>query len=387
MEQDKHIQITFMPWAPLDKEIKMGPISFLPFSSAAQRIPDAAIQKHLADYFKCYVNPEDLSPVDTIMLCSHGDNPIRVLSDVEKNEITKAIDALVFCAIGTQNMTSVSANARSWVPPTSDAFETYTQNLHPETEHFSVTVGSMKHIVKFGATCFTKPWSTGGTTFTLSNHLVVAFDKLLAPSNGDADFRDRVFRSLEWFRLANTEGGNVSPFSKVVMMATAFEIILDIGSGSEKKLTMAYRLEEICGCKDSLRETRKIGMKQLEHTFAKVAWWGYDFYNLRNSIVHGTPVTTRDLMYADPWPNHLIVANLVFYECALRKLLQRGYMEDICHKAIECAKIMNAGEDFKVLLQLPFNIAFSPNGYKERLGWVIKRESGGSTKSGQQDAG
>lgn len=88
-----------MPWAGIEKEIKLGPVTFWPFSiQASKRVGNPALRKHLEKYFQCYVDHQG-QPVDTVTVCSHGPSDFRQLNPVEEGETRAAVDALIFSVI------------------------------------------------------------------------------------------------------------------------------------------------------------------------------------------------------------------------------------------------------------------------------------------------
>jgi len=56
------------------------------------------------------------------------------------------------------------------------------------------------------------------------------------------------------------------------------------------------------------------------------AWWGWDFYKLRNAVVHGDDIPTKDLVYTD-WITHSIVADMTFYSYVVFLLNESGYID------------------------------------------------------------
>lgn len=62
--------------------------------------------------------------------------------------------------------------------------------------------------------------------------------------------------------------------------------------------------------------------------------WAWDFYDLRSRIVHGDSVPPSDLIYKD-WLTHLIVSELVFWECMKRELLKHKCIGDNVYSAAD----------------------------------------------------
>jgi len=316
------MQIWFMPWADLGQELRLGPVIFWPFKKMAKsKIQDQSVLTHLHRYFGYYVDHRGQS-VDTITICSRRTNDFRVLRGQKASDIRKASDALIFTIISDATKAAVCTNNRTLGPPSADRYELLTQNFQPGNNHLSIQAGSLlSGGWKIGDISFPMPWCLGGSFGSPNDKIIQGFDRAFGRGI-PKDFRDRLFRALEWFRLAHTESDKVSSVSKVVMMATAFEIVLNLPMVGDKSGRFADELEKRCAITQSLRQTR-LDRKGKNQTRAKVAWWGWDFYKLRNAIVHGDVIRPRQLKYlcqTRTWLSQLIVADLVFWQCVTKDL-------------------------------------------------------------------
>lgn len=325
-----YYQVCFMPWAGLDKELKLGPVTFWPFPMKTEGwVADTAIREYLARYFRCYVDHQG-RPVETVTICSHRPADFRRLGENQVGEIRAAVDALIFSIICPATKTGVCANNYSMGPPSAERYQLITQNFHPGEDSIAVQAGSVRSTGwKIGQISFPKPWSTGGAFASPDPCLLEAFTKFFEPGFLADEMKERILRSLEWFRFAHIGSDDVSWQSKIVMMATAFEIALDVPDQPNKKSWIADRLDMLCGTEGMLREDRSIGRSQINHT--KIGWWGWDFYQLRNEIVHGDVIRPEQLRYLTPamkWLTQPIVADLVFWECVTRELYAHGCLGD-----------------------------------------------------------
>src|SRR5262245_29088400 len=111
-----HKQIWFMPWAGLNKELKLGPITFWSFSAAQTHVTDKTLRKHLERYFRCYIDYQG-QPVQSVTIASHGTIDFRELSQEEASESRAAVDALLFSTICPATKTAVCANNKTMGPP------------------------------------------------------------------------------------------------------------------------------------------------------------------------------------------------------------------------------------------------------------------------------
>lgn len=209
-------------------------------------------------------------------------------------------------------------------------FHLITQNFLPGNNHLAVRAGSCLHGGwEIGEITFPQPWSSGGILGVPDTKLLAGFDKVFEPTFPD-DVRERLFRSLEWFRLSHVENDDISPLSKVIMMATAFEILLQVPNVPRKKQWIADEIEKRISTDDFLREKRE-DPKGKEQTYSKAAWWIWDFYELRNCIVHGDQIKLERLRYPTPdrdWLTYLLVADIVFWECVQRELFDQECIGD-----------------------------------------------------------
>jgi hypothetical protein len=316
-----NFQVSFMPWAGIQQTIQVGPVTFWPFQlQVTERVADTRIREYLEKYFRCYVNHQG-KPVNSVTICSHGAVNFRQLIPSEAGEVRAAVDALLFSVICPAIKNAVLVNNISMLPPSVDKYQLFTQNFHSDANWITVRTGNVLSAGwKIGEISFPQPWTVGNSFESPDPELLNSFSKVF-DLGFPAEQRQRFQRSLEWFRLAHVESDEVSPLSKVVMMVTAFEILLDVPDQPNKKEWIANRLDKLCKSPNTILEHRQIRGQTVTHS--KMGWWAFDFYNLRNKVVHGDPVGTQELRYSGSsrvWLTHLIVADLVFWECLTREL-------------------------------------------------------------------
>ena len=365
-----HLQISFMPWAGLKNSITLGPVSFWPYSKeASNKITDPTVRNYLDRYLKSYVDNSGES-VDTVTVCSHGNNDFHLLNDIEYQELRNCTDALIFSVIASQCRNAVCANNRNFGPPSSDAFEMVTQNFDVANDYVHVRAGSLTSAGwKIGEITFSKPWAMGGSFGNPNKELISAFSKCFS-KEFPKDIRERLFRSLEWFRLAHTESEQISDLSKVVMVVTGFEILLKFPQNGKRKYFVEY-LERNISSRDFNREIRT-NDKGKAFDMSLASCWAWDFYDLRSKIVHGESVPNSALIFRD-WITHLIVSDLVFLECVKRELFKN---KCIGHNVYECAEKITAIEDEKTAVTEALARWFL--GFKavhKALGWLPENNS------------
>jgi len=328
-------QISLLPWLEL-ADIQIGNAIFWKYDTSV--ISDGDTKAYLDKYVKCYVDKHQ-KPVKTLSIASYKDkNYFEPLTAEEYQELNFARNILCFLCIGEQSRIALANKNSSIGPPSSDIFDMVSQNFIPGTEDIAVKSGSM---TSGGWTLdkihFQEPWSTGGFFKNLNRYVLDAINTLLTLPEHE-DFKNRLLRSSEWFRLAHLENGSISPFFRAVMMATAFEIIFDIPNVRDKAGFLSDKIDQTIARDNFIQATRQYGKaNEKSKTRSVAAWWGWDFYKLRNSVVHGDNIPMSDLIYSD-WITHTIVADMMFYAYVVYLLQETGCMTDK-YKAPEFAEV------------------------------------------------
>jgi hypothetical protein len=98
-------------------------------------------------------------------------------------------------------------------------------------------------------------------------------------------------------------------------------------------------------------------------------WWSYDFYELRNSIVHGDNVPPERLKYNNKF-SHIDIADIVFYECMIDIILG-FYLYDRLSLGDKC-KLILFGSKIKdnSIKNLTSELWLSANSIHKAFGWI-----------------
>lgn len=362
--------ISFMPWYPVKESFSVGPVKFWPYwNNRESMVRDEGERRWLDRYFACYRNHYD-EPVETITMCSLDG---EYASGEEADTILRnAANALIFSVVAPNIVTTIVKEEGEWLPPSSDFFELFTQIVNLESDTISVKAGCLiSGGNRKGKVRFSMPWSTGGHNTSTNNEVLGGLSILLeaGPSN---KIYERIFRSLEWFRLAHFEGHQISPWSKVVMMSTAFETLLDL-PGNLSKVAFAGQVEVVINNKDFICHEGPVDRKKKNlQTHNAVYWWAFHFYGLRSEIVHGNDVLPDKFPYPpNSSVNQLMVADLVFYEILIRLLMDNNLVGDgarAFQKHIDSMFNEASSDDSIAWNFLSSNLGF--NRAHERLGWI-----------------
>ena len=333
------VDICFLPWLRLIKPIEMGGVAFLPAEELINRLEDKAIANQVRRTLSCYVD-ETGKPLSNNTVCQlKNRRRAERMSEKDVTIIRQAVDALYFASVFAQSQGGI-------LDPN---YSSHYSIQHFELVHHKAPVGSDTFRVvrpnaiivncSYDSFKFRRPLGVGIRPLVLdyrfAEELCSLFDR------GSRELRERVLRALEWVRFAHDDTGSVTEPSKVVMMATAFEILLQISNRSQKKKKLMDALDKLCRARSSVARRRKVdrprrgtGKVRKRKTFSLMAWWMRDFYELRNAVVHGDEIHDRRLLHTTACGKipHLRVADVVMGECVWRGLFEAGLVGDDCRR-------------------------------------------------------
>ena len=326
-------EVLFMPWAGLGVPITIGPFQFVPWSKLS--VVDQGIRDYLNRYFGRYVDHfgKAVKSVTLVSLDSDNFTPSPYLPHEEPRN---AVNVLIFSTIGAQVIATVRDNDNNLAPPTADRYQLLQKSFRPTDEVVAVQVGGSTHIGAIKDIFFPMPWDLGGRFTAPNEDMVAALGKLM-DGTASRNIRTRIFRALEWFRLAHIASNGIGDLSRVVMMATAFEILFEIPEGQGKTKKFVEEVASHLKQPTTKMETRNVTIKRRNKkgTSKPVnrslpGWWANDFYDLRSRVVHGDEIDQERLRFRD-WISQLIVADVVFWQCVTSELYQQGYLGSEIH--------------------------------------------------------
>jgi hypothetical protein len=257
----------------------------------------------------------------------------ELLADLEENKrqvIRKSVDVLTFGAVTEQLRTAIGSDFGGFGVSNSERFQLITQGLGNLEDYVNVVSGGMQQVSGIDDVHFCIPWCAGSDFYRLDDDFVVPLSALVHDASS---LGERLGRALEWFRLAHTGNDETSEFSRVVMMATAYEILLD--PDDQKREGICTAINDLTAQREVRTERVTIGRKVFDLS-APAVWFDH-FYRLRNQIVHGDQVELDQLRYAGVSPRltHRMVAALVLWELVAWYLFARG---DVAEGSYKLAK-------------------------------------------------
>ncbi|MBA7545069.1 hypothetical protein ES705_37431 [subsurface metagenome] len=224
---------------------------------------------------------------------------------------------------------------------------------------------------KIGEIIFSQSWEASGLFAIPETRLIEGFDRLFS-MDSLKDLRERIFRSLEWFRIAHTNNSKVSKFAKIIMMATTFEILLRFPENNKKQYFAEFIDAHVVSNR-FIKKKRKDKRGKV-HTHTLAGFWSFDFYELRSRIVHGSVVSPTDLMY-NPKISHLEVADILCLEYIIREFIRENcFKENLASKSNKINKILNkicsdnSNKDFAK--DMLINLSWRLDDIHKALGWI-----------------
>lgn len=225
--------MNFLPWAKLDRRLILGPVHIVPWDQMRSTLQTDVMQ-FLDRYFSRYVM-NDGRPVDDLAIAYLGEDPIAHLSADDRAVIQRSVDALVFGTVTRQIRSRIRSGNAGFGVPHSERFQLMTQMFEDFGDGIVVQSGGVSHWWTINDIHFCIPWCVGGDFYDTNDEVMTAVAAFVHEPSAIAN---RVARAIEWFRLAHTGNDDTSELSRVIMMATAFEILLEPNDPFQKRKLM-----------------------------------------------------------------------------------------------------------------------------------------------------
>lgn len=325
----RRYQVTYMPWLGIDHSIKAGPLSITPLREFLGRsdLP-SGVEPFLRRYFACYVDSIG-HPVETICVC-HGDLPLLNVDDISLHpRVCELASFLALACIGTALLTAVASRNRTLGPPSGDKFQVVTKLFGPEDHGVAIFAGNMSSYVDLDELRVQVPWHVTSRAMSIPLENLSAIAEFVG-RQPEAHLARRLVQAAAWFRLAHAGGDEVDWLPRIVMLATAFEALLDAGQQSQKSNPTRSKLDELftrpAGGQIKYPKIRR-SLKNRDYEHTHMAWFFHDLFALRNSIVHAEVVEATELKAGVsylPWLTKFELASMLLWECFLENLLGHG---------------------------------------------------------------
>lgn len=310
--------LLFLPYISIRDDLKIGEVLLWPFYERKDEyIKTPSIRSQIERFLKQYVdNSREHRPLQNITIVSYkSPDNFKPLTKYQFRKVRDAVTILCFSTI----ITNTSFRAFS-----SDDFQLVQQNFRPGDNRIAPSSGSFitRTIagLKIEEVLFITP-------FYISQHWDIDYDEKilralekLQQDKKNKELYRRVITSLEWVSYAYSNVDNFNYSFRIVMMATAFEILLD---GFRDRFDFIGKIKQLTCNSSERRSTRMIYYKgkRQRMRFSFKEWWAYEFYDLRSKIVHGKEIKNKDFKNRKG-EEYFLLSIKFFVEC-LKKLLSR----------------------------------------------------------------
>ena len=309
-------QVVYLYHLPLEKSLRLGPLTIWPYYSTRNTfIKDASVRKHLDRLFLLMCDCRN-RPLKHIAVVSLGDFPdFKPYSEEVISQIRNIVNAL-FLSAAVEN-SSVAAVS-------SENFRLIVQNFQPGSDRYAIDDGSYVRISIGGLRL-----KDAGVRLTPR---ITQLDRLVYDENllsgciqcletGTKKFCEQIFSSLQWISYSYDNTPGFPYHNRILLLIIAFEILAAVpGSLTKKKFTKW--LEKTWNIPES--EKYKLSKQSEECQHGYVGWWGEDFYQLRNDIIH--QINNGELPTYDEFNREYFKTGIyIFSECVKEVLCKAGF--------------------------------------------------------------
>jgi hypothetical protein len=305
-----------------------------------QYISDADLRKRIDKYSSLYVDANNNRSTTFTIAVIDDNYRFELLTEKQQLDLSRYAVALLFCNVvnNTQNRVCVSEQFTLSFQPF-----TVIQNGSSEADYIWYETGSYYRVLnsypldsaRFVTPGFIPPYNL---FYLADDKLMLGLANMIDNSQGEDD---KYFRVLDWVRYSHLNSEGFSPESRIVMLATAFEIFFELPR-DDKTNKFVQSLESLLQVDKMLVEddagklvqtglplitkpyTGHAGKtKSASHTI--YGWWAREFYDLRSKIVHGDEITNTDIRN-HKGEQHFLVALKVLRFCFYKLLENKGYL-------------------------------------------------------------
>lgn len=339
----------YFPYFPSDRaDIKVNRLHLFNFwQFKDQYIPNPQIRERMRQFCELYVDTSQ-NVLQTMTIAVIDENyEFAVLTDDQMDDIRKYASGILLTSLGKNS--DDCGNFHSCC--VSEHFLYFFQEFDLALSYMTYTSGSYVRTKNMASdinkTRFVRPDYVSGTLMHFyDKRLYQAFANAVDAHDATLEY---LYTVLDWVKYAFLNSEGYSYESRVVMMATGFEVFFHIPRNDKSKV-FAERLEALLGVdgydiydehyntiQTGLTRTTKMdGAGKVKCYRGNVpinltvyGWWAREFYDLRSKIVHNGVVQHSDLVnHKDA--QYLKVSLRMMLFCFFKLLADKGYV--VLHK-------------------------------------------------------
>jgi hypothetical protein len=383
--QYRQYEVNYLPWAPFDwdyirGELRLGKVVFRPLSDDALQGIDQQIADYLRLYFSRY---RDLynAPVNTITLCHYDPEHrglLEPMTDDQRADFAAAVDVLTFCCIWGELREALNRGWRLLPPPNAETLECRAHRFSPDVladpPMVTLVTHGLMHTEQVDKIFFQMPLPAHHRGKIQPNLELLELLNQVFNDSFDPQLRERLLRSLRWFRVAHRQAQALDAEIQIVEICTALEVLLNLPEHGKRNAFFQKVEQWITATEGEYVVRSEESTDQQRSIPTTVAGrWAVDFYALRSDIVH-EGIQSDELLYYPAVDAHdqpsqvsqLSVASLVYGSMLIQKVDEAtGYLHSAMRAAVDAP-----AEERESMNQLHKRSEWGVRGCLERLGWV-----------------
>lgn len=325
-------QLTYIPYLPLkeNQQIDFGNgLKIWHFESLAEQfIPDLELRQWVTKLLAANVEGESAQQLKGVSVVSIGQTDFRPFTPEEQLMVQEAKLILFLSKIARANTTALGGGTDSWSLATSENFQPLFQNFEVGNNHIAEQAGYVINIGIGG-------YQIDEKKFFKPSHVIISpygmrpfdselFKQLLLRSKRGKRLYRRILRATELLFQAYYNSSNVSVNARILLVAAAFETLLDLPEGQGRR-RFKDTIEKYCDLPGEAKYRhyyRDRGGAHRDKDRSIKVLWADSFFQLRNQIIHGD-IVPQEMYQFKLGDRHLDIA-VLFFCLLVKELLNEG---------------------------------------------------------------
>jgi hypothetical protein len=141
--------------------------------------------------------------------------------------------------------------------------------------------------------------------------------------NADTDEIRRLLGAIDWLDLAWRNTPSTTYETRILMLKSAFEVLLDRGDRLDDQRSALSALLDPPRPRRRVRRLTTLQGQPREEAMSDLEWWFTRFTFLRNTIIHGERPTAAQLRHGRNW--HLWIAEYRLRQAIKETVARHGH--------------------------------------------------------------
>lgn len=218
------IEIAFLPWIKYDEKIELLGYELIAYKKFAHLILKEQ-REFLDKIFTIFKEYNGNLVKDLTIITVKQDYSLKQ-NILDSSIIRNIINILMLVNILEPTLMGILENNKTIGPPNSNIYEIEIRRFNVNDKYYPIFDGNTTQTgLEIKKLNIYKPWATGGIILTPSTKLINIIERFYSLNNIEKEI-EKINRCFDWFKYSHFSGNMVSELNKVVMMTTAFEILL-----------------------------------------------------------------------------------------------------------------------------------------------------------------